>query len=562
MSTTVTALDSTYIQIINNQIEIESQPLTNLTTQRDTINVQKGIYSDLSSLFSKLQSSTRAMISANAFYSFTPGRSVKVLASNNATVLSASAYSTAAPGTYSVSVSALAKADRVIGTKKSSMTGDLGLSGTFQLGGAGSVSAATTQTGTVEGFSASANLGSGQSELDSGAYSVETRFATDHWEYRLVDSVGTGVQLPSADADGWKTAPTSGGVVDTGRGLSINFGTSMQEYTKSSGAPSVTYTAGGRASISVSTTDSLSEIASAINNATYASGKEIQATVIDAQLVLTTKHTGAAYKISANDVSGTVLQSLGIVDAQGAFRNERVGSDARFTVNDMDEITRSSNTGITDVINGLTIDLASDAEGKTANLDVAADESNEKSVLNDFITNFNSMTAYLSDKLTTVKQADGTYKRGALAGDSSLFSLRVDLMRLVNADSVNTGTLRNLSEIGLTLNGSMKLTISDSSKLESALLSNKSNVTKLVDSIMSRLDKTLDRFTSTSGYLKTTQERLDLNMQNANTQITAMNQRLAKRREYLYNQYAQAQATLSELSATQSYITSVFGSSS
>jgi flagellar hook-associated protein 2 len=558
MSSTVTALNSNYIQIIQSIMEVESQPLTRLTTARDNITTQKTIYTDLNSLFTKLQSSTKAMISSDPFYTFKPGRTVKVLASNNASVLSATAQSTAVAGNYNISVTSLAKAHRVMSTKQSGMTTDLNLSGSFVLGGAGTLSNATTEAGSVESFAVSANVASGANELGTGKYFTETRYNTDHWEYRLVDSSGAKVDLPAGNSSGWSTVPDAGGAVDTGRGLTINFGTSMQAHTYKNGAPSFTYTGGGRATISVATTDSLVDIASKINNTTFTPGKEIQANIIDSQLVLTAKQTGTAYTVSAKDSTGTVLQSLGLVDASGAFLNERAASDAKFTINDLPEITRSSNTGITDVINGLTINLASDAEGKTASLEVTADETDEKAVVDTFISNFNEMTKYLSAKLTTVKQADGTYKRGALAGESSLFSLRMDMMRMINSDSVNAGTLKNLAEIGLSLDTTGNLKISNSSKLETALTTNKTNVSKLVDTIMTKLDKTLDRYTGSSGFISLAQRRLDTDLDNTNNQITTLNQRLDKREALLYNQYAQTQAMLAEMSATQSTLAAIY----
>jgi flagellar hook-associated protein 2 len=556
---TITALDSSYISIINSMMQIESQPLNRLTTARDNITVQKAVYTDLSSMFNKLQSSTKSLISSDPFYTFKPGRSVNVIAANNAKVLTATASSTAIPGNYSIAVTSLAKAHRVMSTKQSGMTTDLGLTGTFLLGGPGSISSSTVQAGTVESFAVSNTLASGQNELGDGKYFAETRYNTDHWEYRLVDEQGEKVDLPAGDIDGWKPAP-EGGAVDTGRGLTINFGATMEEFTYDAGAPSVTYTGGGRASITVSNTDSLVDIASMINNTTFSTGKEIQATIIDSQLVLTTKQTGTAYKVAASDISGTVLQSLGMVNASGAYLHERAATDAKFTINDLPEITRSSNTGITDIISGLTINFASDAEGKTANLEISADETNEKTAINDFITNFNGLTSYLNAKLTTTKQGDGSYKRGALAGESSLFSMRMEMMRMINGDSVNTGTLRNLSEVGLSIDSTGKLTISDATKLDQALSSNKSNVSKLVDSIMAKLDKSLDRYTNSSGYMKTAQTRLDSDLENTNTQITTLNQRLDKREQLLYNQFAQTQAMLAEMTATQTRLAALFNS--
>jgi flagellar capping protein FliD len=49
----------------------------------------------------------------------------------------------------------------------------------------------------------------------------------------------------------------------------------------------------------------------------------------------------------------------------------QVAQNAKFQVNGMD-VSRASNSNLTDVIDGVTVNLASDAAGKTANLTITA----------------------------------------------------------------------------------------------------------------------------------------------------------------------------------------------
>lgn len=71
------------------------------------------------------------------------------------------------------------------------------------------------------------------------------------------------------------------------------------------------------AQISVSTGATLEDIRNAINNATYATDREVVATIINvdstnSRLILDAKHTGSSYAIEVADLSGSILSSLGL----------------------------------------------------------------------------------------------------------------------------------------------------------------------------------------------------------------------------------------------------------
>jgi flagellar capping protein FliD len=557
-------LDTQYLTMINSLMEIERQPLVKLQEARENLTVRKAIYTDLQGLLTTLQSSTKALISTDASYTFSSGRKVTTLAANGATVLTASASTSATAASYTVNVTTLAKAHRALSDKQTSMSAALNQAGNFLVGGAGTVAGTTDNT--VTAFSAASNVTSGQNELSSGDYYVETQeVSPDTWQFRLVDASGSAVSIrdaaaPSSFTDAWQAIPTGGGAYDTGRGLALTLGgDSYIATSKDSGAAKVTYT-GGRTSVAVLSTDSLANIASKINNSTFASGKEVTATVIDARLVLTAKNTGTDYAISASDSSGSVLQNLGVLQSSGAFKNASAASNATFTVNSL-PVMRSSNTGLTDVINGVTINFASDAEGKEATLDVLSDSADETKKLNSFISAFNGLTSQLSVKLATVKQADGTYTRGALAGDNSLYSLRLDLLRQINTDASNSGTLKNLSQIGISLDSSMKLQISDASKLSEALTNNKANVTKLMDAMMDAVNTKVGRFNGTTGYVTSLQKTIDSQIKTSNSTIDQMNARLVIKKASLYEQFATAQDQITQMLYTQQRMAALFGGS-
>jgi flagellar hook-associated protein 1 FlgK len=114
----------------------------------------------------------------------------------------------------------------------------------------GKASVLTTIAGTVTGFG-SGVLDTGQTELTGGNYFTETQFDGTNWQFRVVDNTGTPVNVRLSDGSGysnnWQNIPASTGSTiqyDTGRGLTINFGSDSTLYTAASfgaGAASVTF---------------------------------------------------------------------------------------------------------------------------------------------------------------------------------------------------------------------------------------------------------------------------------------------------------------------------------
>jgi flagellar hook-associated protein 2 len=569
MSSAINGLNSSYISLINSVMSVESQPMTALTQKRDKATVQSSVYTDLKAMLSDLQSSVRAMKSTDAFYSMSDGRSVKVTPSvSTATVLNATSSSSAAVGSYNIAVTTLAKEQRVRSDRQAYYNQALNLTGSFLLGGTAARSQTTVSTNnSITGFNTSALVGT-QKELGSGSYFVETRTgASGTWQFRVVDNNGKAQSVLTADGstatNEWQTI-NAGTTFDTGRGLSITFGSDTSQYQTANfttGAPSLTYAAQG-STINVTATDTLADIASAINNANYADGNKVSASIIDNQLFLINGKTGEGNTIQASDLSGgSVLSSLGILQS-GAFKNvTQTASNAKFTINNM-QIVRSSNSGLTDVLGGMTISLAADAEGKSATVDVASDTKSQQDQVSAFVTKFNKLIDYLSAKVAVTKVDDKTYTRGALADDSMFKTLRLDLVRQFSASYTTGGTYKAMNAIGLTLNSSFNASISDSTKLTNALSANRSDLTALLDKVMGTIDNTLSRFTGTGGYMSTVTTSIQGQIKSMTTQIDSMNKRLVARQNQLISQYGQLQAQLMTMQYQSQQFSAFYGSSS
>lgn len=557
-----TNLDPTFRTIIQQTLEAERQPLKRLTARRDELQVQKAVYNDLNNLLSSLQSALRSLISNQPTYTLGNARSVKVTpAAAGSTVLSASANSSAAVGQYEISVTSLARAHRVRSDAVEYANQALGLSGTLRLGGlaAAEVSGAVPADG-ILAFQTAATL-DGKSALGSDTYYVETRQQDGLWQFRLVNSRGEAQSIRRADGSytgEWQSAPAEAGWVDTGRGLQIEFDPAvLQARSRSSGAASLNYTPQG-AAVSVSTSDSLADLAAKINRAVYAEGNRVSASIVNNHLVLTHQRSGAGVLLQAADESGTVLQSLGILQG-GAFKTVlQTPSDAVFTVNGL-SVQRRRNENLNDVIYGVSLSLSADAEGKAASLSVEDDLSADVKAVQSFLDQFNALQKYLADKTATVKNSDNTYTRGALGGDGMFRSLRFDLLRQFQASYTTGQALSRLEDIGLKLDGDLKASISNRSTLENALRTDRNAVKALLDAALGALDSRLNQFTGGEGYVKKSQQALESQIELTKKAIDTMNERLAQREQTLIQQFAEMQTQMMLMLYTSQQMNSIYG---
>ncbi|RCK71989.1 MAG: Flagellar hook-associated protein FliD [Anaerolineae bacterium] len=581
---TVNQLDSYFVNLINSLMTIERQPLTRLEEKRSQLNVSVGVYQDARSKLVELQNAVYALQS-NAYTSaLRAGRSVSISdRPSGSTVLTATASSSAVVGIYQITDIVLAKAHRIRSDAVSYIDQPLGLStgsGYIVLGGAETRSVALDRsiTDTVTAAS-TGEIDSGKKELGRGTYSIEVRQDdVEGWQFRLVDSSGKAVSIRNGTSttettSGWQAIPVGGGSFDTGRGLVIQFGdgSGYQEGTIANGtAAQVTYISQG-ARITVDVEDSLLDIVESINSATYAENDGVTASIIDNQLVLSAATTGTAYALNSTNVidngsGGTsgVLHQLGLLaEGSTAFKYAAVqaASDASFKVNGL-TVTRSKNAGLTDVIAGVTINLAADAEGKTATITVEKDLSSAKTAINTFIEKFNAVVSYLDQKTAVTSVDERTYTRGVLADDMVFSELRLRLYSLFMDEYTNSSSYSSLRKIGLSLNDSLQATIFDQAKLDAALNNDLEGVQALLDEVMQSLDVELGRFTgtrSTTSYINEAVSLLNSQITDLNADITRMNTYLSERELYLTDQYAQIQAQLVSLTYMRQMWSSIYG---
>jgi flagellar hook-associated protein 2 len=549
-----TQLEPFFLNLVTSTLAVESQPLERLTVQRDTLSLQRSVYNDLTAKLKDLQAAVQALTTTSPFTALTLGNQAAVTSgSAGSTVLTATAGSAASPGTYEITVTKLALAQRRASAAQSSADQALGKAGTFWLGGSGSAAAAVTPNTTVTG-AAAGSVASGLRELAAGSYTVETRNNGGSLEFRLKDADGQIVAVDNQDLDDdsltttWQTIQA--GTFDSRRGLTLTFSGSAADA-----ATTVSYTAAG-VGVAVAATDSLLTIAANLNAATQPEGREVSASVVGQQLVLTAARTGLNHTLIYADQTSTGGLGFTSADLQEA-RN------AEFKVNNL-SFTRAGNTDIADVIAGVTFSLAADAEGRSATIAVKRDPAGPRTAVETFVSKFNSLQTYLAEQTqVSVSTASGqtTVTRGALSGDTVFNDLRQNMLTLLMSEVSNTGSLRSLREIGLTLDDNLQVTVSDSAKLEAALSGNFANTTALLSAVMTQIDTQLSGFTqSSTGLLDQTLASMNSQITEADSQIQDWNIRLADREQSLIDQFGMLQAQIMSMAYAQQQWSSIYGS--
>lgn len=562
MATTISSIDAQILKLaptfqtaIKTIIESESTPLKNTQTQKDSIDVRRGIYTDMKANFDALQSSLQALVSTEATYGMASvSKSVITPGTVGSSVLTAEIGETALAAEYDISVTKLAKAHSLSSAAVASPDVALGKSGTFWLGGTG---LADIQTETAPGVygsfvatttvtaASTSSVADGQRELGAGDYSLQTRDLNGVRQFRLVDADGNAVSIRNQSGtdytSSWQTMTS--GSYDTGRGLTFTLDTQGTDTSTS-----MHYTAAGT-SITINSTDTMRTIVSAINSASQPDGRDFKASIVANQLVLTAATTGENHSLIFSDGA-----SLGITNLLQSAQN------AQFTVNGM-SVSRASNTNLMDVLDGVTLNLAGDAEGKSARLSVTSSYDKAINLVKTLVEKFNAAMTHLKNKLssTSSTNAEGKtiYTRGPLTGDVGISGLRFDLFSRMNRNYANSGTLKNFSEIGITLDKDNKL-VFDAAIFGEVINSNNDDVKALLDAGMGEINTLVSRYAGSSGTLSRTLDDIDGQRTAYDNRITKLNERLTARKEVLYNQYYGYQNQLVELNYQQQMFSAVY----
>ncbi len=238
----------------------------------------------------------------------------------------------------------------------------------------------------------------------------------------------------------------------------------------------------GLGPITIGATDSLADIRdhiAAIN--TGATPSKVSASIISIgasshRLVLTSDTAGSA-GMTLEDVSGNVLQSLGLLSNATTIAPAAVlqaGTDAQFKIDGV-SFTRTSNT-VTDALTGVTLQLLASEPGAVTTISVDRSATSAKSAMQDVVDAYNKVVDFLKAQGSTDTQASS---QPVLYNESLLRVARGALPSTLLTTIGNAASDLNTAGLaGLSLQKDGKLLL-DSTKFDAAFSGRLSDVRTL-----------------------------------------------------------------------------------
>lgn len=323
--------------------------------------------------------------------------------------------------------------------------------------------------------------------------------------------------------------------------------------------------------IDVKATDSLKDIANAINNAkdpsdsTGTKGAGLKATIVNNQLVVSSEEMGDR----TLTIGGDLKDSLGFRDSQTTK-----GQSAKFTLDGI-EMERNSNTP-TDVVDGVTLNFKKADASKTITLGLTNDTDKELSAVKDFVSQYNSVMSFLSEKMDVGDPSKSDNTTGALAGDSTLISLQSKLQSTVLGGKSVNGVSAVTLGLSVDRNGTLSL---DETKFKAQLAKNPNAVKDFffVDtSTKYAAEKTgtgytadfkavIDRYTSTKsgseGVISLRKASYQSEIKDYNKQIERITEQIATKRARYVTMFTNLDTAIGNLQSQFSYFQSQNSSS-
>jgi flagellar hook-associated protein 2 len=322
-------------------------------------------------------------------------------------------------------------------------------------------------------------------------------------------------------------------------------------------------------SVSVASTDTLSDIASKINNA----GAGVSAVVVTSngqdRLLIRGNTTGGAsgFRIQSVDASGTPVTdgTTGLgqlaynVDATPAFygmAQTQAAQNSSITIDGI-VVSSASNT-VSDAVPGVTLNLLS-TTSTAAQVTVGLDKDVIKTKLEAFRTAYNDIRTKLA---ADVKYDSGAKTSGPLQGDSTAVGLQSMLRDLAASTGPTGSTISRLSELGLEMQRDGTLA-SNTTKLDAAL-QNPSNVqtfltfasgTSSSDGIARRIRDFARGANSIDGNVTSRNTALQASISRNATEIDKLTARAARVEASLYAQYSRLDANLGTLTSLGTFVT-------
>lgn len=277
------------------------------------------------------------------------------------------------------------------------------------------------------------------------------------------------------------------------------------------------------------------------------------------RLLFTAKDTGTKASIESlsfaandGDSDSALNELIGFgPGAPTANMKEQAADDAIVSINGI-EITSQSNK-VEGAIEGVTLNLTKITD-TAVSLGITRDDKVTSEAINKFITAYNSLQSTI--KSLTSYDVEGQ-KGSALTGDNLARNAQNQVRQALNS-AVGEGTMRTLSQLGITTDpkdGTLKV---DDKKLEAALKDNMVDVQKLFTGemgISANLTKVADNFTRSDGLIKSAEDGTQRTIDQLDKQFIATSERIDAKMEAYRKQFSGLDVMMAQMNGISNYLT-------
>ncbi|WP_039853692.1 flagellar filament capping protein FliD [Hylemonella gracilis] len=395
---------------------------------------------------------------------------------------------------------------------------------------------------------------------------------------KLTSVTGWNSVATSSSASDYVTATAIGGTQSTSFAVEVQQlatarATASQSLTAGSfvGEGTLTFTVNGQSvDVAVSATDTLSDVASAINGSAAGVTATIMKDASGERLLLSSKETGAAkaFSLTVNDIDGDNADNNGLSRLLNGATQTQAAQDAQATINGI-AVTSGTNT-FENVVSGVTLTVKK-VTTSAATVSVTKDVSAMKSNIEAFVKAYNDVNGVLNE---ATKYDQGTQVGGLFQGDSTIIALQSALrtaLQTVNTSGGPGAAYTTLSSVGITVAapviGSTSVTGGgtleiDSTKLTAAL-ANPDAMKALFSStdagsaqgIAVKIKSVTSALLANSGFFQRKDDALERELDSNEEQQTAVNDKASRVEEQLNRKYSALDLQMTQLNSLSTYLT-------
>lgn len=303
-----------------------------------------------------------------------------------------------------------------------------------------------------------------------------------------------------------------------------------------------------------SAASTLGDIRNAINSAEDNPGVSASLINVDSgtQLILTSDEVGSANTISiaAVDDNGadgadlTRLNTANLISLQTA-------SDAIINV-DSQTVTRTSNS-FSDVISGVTFNLASAQPGTTETLSVVLDDESIIEDVEGFVSNYNTLVGVMRG-LSNFDQS--TLVAGPLNGDSVIRGIQTNLREALSS-TVSGGSFSTLTELGISIDSTGNLSL-DETVMNENLASNLIDVKQFFSSeggIAQAFNTAISGYVDNDGIIDSRSDGLQDRLNDIDDRRDNLDRRMEALQARLTAQFTAMDTLVAQLQSTGTFLT-------